>query len=248
MIKDKLVFSLKNPVIAGHQVQGQAILPGLAYIDILLQCFRKHGYPFDELTVQNITIHHPLIVDPQGNVTLTIEAVETEAGHWQVALKGDLLYITAQVNRTGKQLLTGTIAIAPIKSQSKKQYPIGAIYDQYQARGLDHSGLMKAAGTVYETSEGMLFDGWVGSAAEAIAGYFLFHPALIDASAVATRGLFDQLVGKEETLFLPLFYGAFQGTACIQQRCYAWVPVNTISRKGELITLTIHYYDQAGQK
>lgn len=47
-ITKQLTLSLKNPFIYHHVVYGQNVLPGLAYIDIIYQIFREHGFSCSE--------------------------------------------------------------------------------------------------------------------------------------------------------------------------------------------------------
>ena len=44
MITQELTLSAKNPVIGNHRAYGQALLLGLAYIDLIYQVLRKHGH------------------------------------------------------------------------------------------------------------------------------------------------------------------------------------------------------------
>ncbi len=42
--RGEVVLSTDTPVIAGHRVQGRALLPALAYPDLIAKVFRDHGY------------------------------------------------------------------------------------------------------------------------------------------------------------------------------------------------------------
>lgn len=41
MISEKINISLDHPIMKGHKVFGEAVLPGLAYIDLIYQVFRN---------------------------------------------------------------------------------------------------------------------------------------------------------------------------------------------------------------
>ncbi|MDJ1631573.1 hypothetical protein QNN00_18900 [Bacillus velezensis] len=45
----QITLSLKNPFILHHDVYGQKVLPGLAYIDMFYQIFKERGYSYDGL-------------------------------------------------------------------------------------------------------------------------------------------------------------------------------------------------------
>ncbi|MCI4059882.1 hypothetical protein MMK25_29115, partial [Bacillus cereus] len=63
MITEQLTISINNPIMSNHKVYGQALLPGLAYIDLIYQVFQEHGYAYQELELKNLTIFYPLIAD-----------------------------------------------------------------------------------------------------------------------------------------------------------------------------------------
>src|ERR1700733_1214337 len=91
MITEQLSISLKNPVVYNHKVYGQDVLPGLAYIDLIYQVFREHGFAHHELELRNVSIYNPLIVDQAHEIVLTIQCVESIAGQWRVRVDGQAL-------------------------------------------------------------------------------------------------------------------------------------------------------------
>lgn len=52
MITEQLIISINNPIMSNHKVYGQALLPGLAYIDLIYQVFQEHGYAYQELELK----------------------------------------------------------------------------------------------------------------------------------------------------------------------------------------------------
>ncbi len=259
MKKHQLTFSLRNPVIASHKVYNQAILPGLAYIDILFQFFRKQGYPYQALEVKNLTIHNPLLVGEESKIVVSLACTEAGEGQWKVRIEGSelknpavlpnsLLYVTADVLQNEAFFSPETLDIGSAKQSAKTANLIADIYDTYRTEGLVHEGFMQATGTIYALEEGVLFEASLGKEAMLTADHFMFHPALMDASAVASRQLFTALVAEGENLFLPLYYESFRATTLINQRCYAYIPVSSISRKNEITSLSIHFFDEAGKK
>lgn len=259
MIKDQLIFSLKNPVIANHMVQNRFILPGLAYIDIVLQFFRKYGHSFDVLQVKNLTIHNPLIVEADDKLVVSFSCTEILSGKWKVRIEADerktstsssdsLLYATAEVIQQGEFNTQEALDIDFLKKSAKNTYSINEVYDVYRTWDLIHNGFMRGEGNVYEVENGLLYEGVLGKEAAEIANHFMVHPVLIDASAIATRRLFKSVIDHDESLFLPLYYESFRTAALINQRCYAFVPNSSISRNRDLISLSIHFFGMDGKK
>jgi polyketide synthase PksM len=248
MIKDQLIFSANNPITANHRVYGQCLLPGLAYIDLLFQFFRKHGYQSDELEIRNLTIHNPLIVDEGSKVIVSVVAKETKPGRWKVELEGKKLYATVEMVQVEKYTSPDSIDVVLLKEGAEETYPVADIYKKYQARDMVHLAFIKAEGNVYKLKEGLLFDGSLGREAAMTADQFMFHPTLMDGSAVAMMRLFDSLVKENEHLFLPLFYGSFRAGTLINKHCYAFVPASSISRKNDIISFSIYFFDETGKK
>jgi bacillaene polyketide synthase PksM/BaeM len=248
MIKDQLIFSAKNPVISNHRVYGQALLPGLAYIDLVFQFFRKHGHRFDELRIKDLTIHNPLIVKEDEKVIVSILVKETGPGRWKVEIEGKKMYATAEVLRTEGYASTETMDLGLLRQHAQESYPVADVYARYEAREMSHRGFIRAEGTIYKTGDGLVFDGYPGKEAAPTADQFMFHPTLMDGSAVAMMRLFDTFVGEEENLFLPLYYESFQACALINKDCHAFLPVSSIRRKTDIITFSLDFFDETGKK
>ena len=60
-MQDQFLISINHPILKNHKVYGQALLPGLAYIDMLYQFFRENGHDYTELELRNLSIYNPLI-------------------------------------------------------------------------------------------------------------------------------------------------------------------------------------------
>lgn len=75
-ITKQLTLSLKNPFIYHHVVYGQNVLPGLAYIDIIYQIFREHGFSCSELQLRNLSIYQPLTAEQDAVIVLNIQCEE----------------------------------------------------------------------------------------------------------------------------------------------------------------------------
>lgn len=88
MITEQLRISLNNPIMCNHKVYGQALLPGLAYIDLIYQVFQEHGYAYQELELKNLTIFYPLIAEASYDIALTIQVSESKKGTWSILIEG----------------------------------------------------------------------------------------------------------------------------------------------------------------
>jgi hypothetical protein len=247
-MKTQLVFSTNNPIVANHRVGGRMILPGMAYIDLIIQFFRKKGVDSDALEIRKLTILNPLIVEENAKVVAAISDTELAPGHWKINLEGRKAYVHAEVLRSDVYPMNGAMDIGSFKRNARESFPISEVYKRYTSRGLLHTGFMKAEGLVYQSEQGILFEGSPGPEAMPTADQFLFHPALIDGSAIAIMPLFNELVNEDEQLFLPVFVGSFRSLGRINKRCLSYMPFSSVKRKNEITSYDIYFLDEYGHK
>lgn len=221
-----------DAVVDGHRVHGRRLLPGLAWIDLLYGCFEEFApdVPYTELTLQELTIYRPLSVDAGRAVDIQVEARADGAASWRITVTAvashgsepaPLPYITAEMRRTGRAAVDATKIPAEVlevlRADDGRSRDLEEVYRAFRADGLVHSNLMKTVGAAYVTPE----DVWLRVALDERAAddgpHRLFHPALIDGSAVAASGMAlrevradDDSESGDRRLFLPIHYGPFR--------------------------------------
>jgi len=179
---------------------------------------------------------------------ISVLAKENGPGNWKVEIEGNKLYATAEMIQTEAYSSSETLDIDLMKQRAEEIYPIADIYASYAARDMIHQGFIKAEGNIYALDDGLLFDASLGRDAVPTAGQFMFHPTLLDGSAVAMMRLFEPFVKEGEKLFLPIYYESFRGAALINKNCYAFLPVSSITRKNDIIVFTMYFFDATGKK
>jgi polyketide synthase PksN len=267
MINEQLVLSLKNPILANHSAYGQELLPGLAYPDLIFQVFRKHHYSYSQLELRNLVIHHPLIVGQDYNILLSIRCIESKVGQWQVRVEGreqsaDIPAPSAPVTLTGDKkyyaaaemhcldpvVFAETLEFSAVKASTKKIVDLNQVYEGCRRRELVHTGFIKAEGKIYDGDTALFMDISLGEAALPSADAFMFHPALMDGSAIGAGVKLSSLVKEEQRLFLPLFCQSFCAAELLQKQCITRVQTSSLRRKGELLYLTMEFFNQSGKK
>ncbi|MFF0836623.1 MULTISPECIES: SDR family NAD(P)-dependent oxidoreductase [unclassified Streptomyces] len=232
-----------HPVLDHHRVYGRRLLPGLAWIDLLYRCFAESGAACEGLELRNLSIYRPLAVD-DSVLDIRIEARRDTADSWRIeASDADGRYVTAEMHR-----------VAPTSYDEHARVPEDAgaksldeVYRSYRELELAHSGPMKAHGSVVDTPEAL----WVRVRADDEGENpedHLFHPALIDGSAVAAS---DALAGPsrgESRLFLPLCYKSFRASAPLRDACVTRVRRDSVDLHAEILTFTLEFFDTDGRK
>ncbi|MCY7765554.1 polyketide synthase dehydratase domain-containing protein, partial [Bacillus inaquosorum] len=197
-ITKQLTLSLKNPFIYHHVVYGQNVLPGLAYIDMIYQIFREHGYSCSELQLRNLSIYQPLTVGQDAMIVLNIQCTEKKEGKWQITAKGfeksggkeaseEKLYMKADMHAHSPVVFEETLEIGQMKASARNVVQLDDVYEQCRRQELVHSEYMKVKGCIYEEEDGVLLDLSLGSEAMRHAEGFMFHPTLIDGSGVGAH-------------------------------------------------------------
>ncbi|WP_190093446.1 SDR family NAD(P)-dependent oxidoreductase [Streptomyces melanogenes] len=234
-----------DPVMDHHRVYGRRLLPGLAWIDLLYRCFAESGFAHDTLELRDLSIHRPLGVDADSSLDLRVEAVEHAPDGWRIEVTGADAerYVTAEMHR-----LTSPVSFSEHLSADAEPGArvtgLDEVYGAYRAREVAHSGPMKADGTVSVGAE----DIWVRLGVAGGAGGELFHPTLIDGSAVGASGALAYAESGDAKLFLPLHYGSFRASAAFGDACRTRVRRSSVRRSEELLGFTMEFFDAEGRK
>lgn len=234
-----------DPVMNHHRVYGRRVLPGLAWIDLLYRCFAESGFAYDMLELRDLSIYRPLSVDADNALDIRVEAVEHSANGWRIEVTGGDAerYITAEMHR-----LTSAVSFAdrvPADAEPGARVTgLDEVYGAYRAREVAHSGPMKADGTVSVGAE----DIWVRLGVAGGGGKELFHPTLIDGSAVGASGALAYAEGGDPKLFLPLHYGSFRASAAFGDACRTRVRRSSVRQSEELLGFTMEFFDASGRK
>jgi acyl transferase domain-containing protein/acyl carrier protein len=260
-----LMISNSNPFVKNHFVQGQAILPGLAYIDMLFQIIKKYGFDVHKTVLKNLSIYNPLVAGDDWSVELTISLKEIQAD-WEILIEGiekraagtdsqnHQKYISAQLHHDEAGSFNQTIDIVKIKKENQMIIdPETGVYAPARQKGLVHQGIMKPEGTIYLTDKDCIANLKVPvNQADDARGY-LFHPALIDGGAMAAsvatgRILSKQMPEEKNGLFLPIFFESFSASELLNSECYARVPGSTIEFIKEIIHFDIEFFNSEGKQ
>ncbi|MES4905600.1 MULTISPECIES: beta-ketoacyl synthase N-terminal-like domain-containing protein [unclassified Streptomyces] len=244
----------RNPLVAGHVVRGQALLPGLAYVDLVLQVIARHGHPFTELELRNLSIYAPLVVGRDQAVPLSVTAEEATPGVWRVEVTGrpagaaaPVGYASADVHRVAPAPFDRVLDPAAERAAAEEVTDLEEVYRRCRERELTHSGAMKTRGRVHRSPAGVLVEVELGPEALPDAAEFLAHPALLDAGAVAAGFAHASETGGAG-LYLPLCYESFRAAGPLTGRCLARIPADSVRRENDLLTLTVEYYDTHGRQ
>jgi len=258
-MRTKILIDVDHPVLRDHQVYGRRLFPGLAYIDLIYQIFREHGYSYSGLELGNLVIFHPLLVRSDGSVMLEIEWRESRRDTWHVCVEGDVYrdgkpteerqrYVTAEVRQISLPAFTEVIDPTWIRGSAERIVAAEDLYANCRERGLTHGPFMKAAGDLYVCKDAVYLDISLSAEAAVDASPALFHPTLIDGNAVLGGELLGMPQALDRGLYVPFCFESFRSSSGIRTRCFSRISLASFQRDKELTKLSIDFFDDAGRK
>jgi acyl carrier protein len=252
-ITKRLVLSADHPVLRGHRVQGHHLLPGLAYIDLLLQAFRNEGHDPGEIVLERISLLRALVVPDGRPLTVRLTCTPGEPETWQVLVADDQpdgagkAYLKGMARRIERSVPQERLDLDALRRSWRRVADPEQIYATCRRHGLVHDAFMQVCGAVYADDTGIWVECSVSPQAEAIATQILCHPALLDGAALSAGGVLA-LSGELATpeLHLPVYYGGFHASSALRRSCVARLNRSTVTIRGELRHCTIDFFDAAG--
>ncbi|EJQ37438.1 hypothetical protein IEE_05224 [Bacillus cereus BAG5X1-1] len=256
---DQFLLDINNPILKNHKAYGQELLPGLAYIDMLYQLFRENGYHYTQLELRNLSIYHPLIIESDTSIIISIQCSEIKDGQWHIIVEGQeqrggilsvdkKRYVTAEMHQVTPRRFEEVLNLRKIKELTKNVVSLEEVYEQCRRHELIHTGFMKAEGLIYTEDTEILIDISLGEKALPTAKEFMFHPALIDGSGVGFGGAPFPILQESQRLFLPMFYESFYASDLLQKCCITRIKASSVKSKNELIYITMEFFNEFGKK
>ncbi|MCP2251336.1 amino acid adenylation domain-containing protein [Prauserella aidingensis] len=236
--REETAVSMATGYVAGHRVDGRALMPALGYVELVQSVFGARGHGPGSLRLTDLTVVRPLVVTDVAPVRLTVDA---ETGHgtgWTVTVADpDGPYATVHVDHDDGGP-SATLDIARARETAVRRTSLSDVYDADAASGQSYTGAARASGEIWD-GPGVLV---VELTAPAGAEDHAFDPALLLAGAVAPGGL----LSDGPASFLPFHVAEFRAHGSLPTRCYARIDTSAIRRADGLITLDIGFHDEQG--
>lgn len=256
----ELILRGRHALVSGHRVNGQCVLPGLAYPDLLFRLARREkALDPKDYALERLAILHPLVVAEEGAVRLRVSFSAGKADAWHVQVEGTAvgaagpscgarLYATAEL--VPQPVTTPQrLDIASLLAGSDTSIDLEAVYEKARHNGLSHDGLIRAAGRVHRLSNGGLIEISVEPSAAKDGHEALCHPTLLDAAAMASAVLGDAgRSQRPESLFVPLACDRFRLSGPLGQRCYARIDLDSFRSIQDIRKLDIEFFAPNGDR
>ncbi|MYS84068.1 type I polyketide synthase [Embleya scabrispora] len=171
-----------QPWLADHAVLGRVVVPGAAFVEMVLRAGREVGCDLlDELTV-----HTPLVLGERGGTLIQVVVEEAdESGHRAVSVharpeEGDWV-------RHADGSLAGWAPPAGFEAgvwppEGAQEVAIGDVYADLAARGYDYGPAFRGLSALWRRGDEVFAEVALPPEAAAEADRYGLHPALLDAA------------------------------------------------------------------
>lgn len=254
-MQHQLLITHDHTVVKNHVVNGQPVLPGLAYLDLIYQYLEGLGHAFPDLELRDISIYRPLRVLAQQGVELTF-AADTEAdGSIGIRIEGGDadpgVYVAARAWPVSNARYDDTLDSQAME-RCRLQITSEQVYEFQQSLGLFHGDFMRVRGTIHADADDVYVEAEIGDEARAVSADVLFHPALLDgcvvcagAGAVSVRPIAG---GIDSQLRLPVYIERFHARAPLRDRCTARLRTESMHTKGGAFYSTVEFFNERREK
>ncbi|MGW1587911.1 HAD-IIIC family phosphatase [Streptomyces sp. NPDC002386] len=255
MFSETFTVTADNPLLRGHVVYGRSLLPGVGFVDLILQVLARQGHPMRDLELRNLTILAPLVVGSGSRALTTVEGHPAPDGGWRVEFRSrrpedtaDIVHAVATVRRRAPVTYAERLPL-PVEGATRRT-TLDEIYTWCREYDLVHSGLMKIGGVVHHRPGDWIAEVELAPEHRGSDSTFLFHPALFEAGLLGGGVAIGMLYGDDNGpgLYLPLMFERFRATGSLGSRCYVRVRADSVRRDEELIRLGVEFYDATGAK
>ncbi|MFF2327305.1 MULTISPECIES: SDR family NAD(P)-dependent oxidoreductase [unclassified Streptomyces] len=180
--------------LADHTVNGAAVVPGAALVDMAIRAADEVGAG----AVEELVMHAPLVLPDQGSaqVQVTVAAPDGQGRHTVGihARSGSGRWTTHAVGVLAGQASAPDLAFGSWPPPDAEPLDVDGLYARLSAGGMEYGPTFTGLRAAWRTDTGVFAEIELPADAEGEAARFGLHPALLDGTlhAIAAGGLLDE--------------------------------------------------------
>ncbi|MFI0976754.1 SDR family NAD(P)-dependent oxidoreductase [Streptomyces sp. NPDC021093] len=189
---DTLVFSgslslRTHTWLADHLVHGTALLPGTAFVDLLLHVGDQVGSP----TVEELTLESPLSLREQDQVEIQVSLGREEAGRREVRVYGSTEHGVWSRHASGvltRAVDAGAEELTQWPPASADAVDLSGFYERLADDGFEYGPAFRGLRAAWRRGDDLFAEVGLPEERHDEAGSFGLHPALFDAALHIASG------------------------------------------------------------
>ncbi|WP_187294693.1 SDR family NAD(P)-dependent oxidoreductase [Chitinophaga pinensis] len=229
-------FTGKEVFLADHVINGQKILPGVAYMEMVHTAIERSVETADRtISIHNVIWARPLVVDAEGSdVYVTLDA------------KSDTSIDFSIHSFTSEKIVhsKGTVQINPLSEDPRIDVAslqegfneinrnAKAYYDIYRELGIVYGAFYKGINHIYKADQSLLTS-LVSQQPKGISDYMM-HPGMMDAALHAAIG-FSVGADAGSALSLPFALETLRAYRPCEEEMWSWIRFSESSGDSERV-------------
>ncbi|MEW6735690.1 MAG: SDR family NAD(P)-dependent oxidoreductase, partial [Acidobacteriota bacterium] len=249
------IFSGQEFFLADHQVQGEKILPAVAYLEMARAAVQEAAGCLEEyqcagtssiVKLKNVVWIRPIVVNGEGEqVHIRLEAQENGQIHYQIYTHNNTT--EPIIHSQGMAVFDScenvpTVDLLGLQSQiNERRLSAEQCYQTFKTMGIEYGYGHQGLEVVYVGKQQVLAKITLPATVMDTAGQYVLHPALLDSALQASIGLAMEANEGVESLNLSLPFALDELT--IFERCNSsmWVWIQPI--EGSVAEDRVEKYD-----
>ncbi len=245
-------FNGEENFIKDHEINGNKIMPGAAYIEMV----RAGGEIAAELpvkSIKNIIWGTPVVITDNKEVNLGLRIEDGQVAFEIYTKKGRERLTHAQgvldfeENTSEDNLFNRKLDLAVIQKRCDRVLPGDVCYASFRTRSLNYGQSFQVIQELYSNSEEAL--AYLKLPAPLTAGFYAYgiHPSILDGALQTAIGLADYLEVDSKAAFVPFFIQEVQLFHPLEPECYAHVIKVNESITNNSFTFHLSITDKKGE-
>jgi polyketide synthase PksN len=253
MISTRQIYSARlladDPIIRDHLVHGVPILPGVAFLDLVLRMAQTGGLDPARLAMRRILFVRPVAL--QHGQMCDLRVVFEPAGRFcVVTVNGQLGELGPPIEHMRAELHDAEPLAprphSPLKLNGGTR-SVSEVYALARRAGIEHRDFMLPQGSISVSGLEVTARLELGKSARAHLDNFLLHPAMLDAATVL--GAAPSLAaGGGDTAYIPVYLHEFQTAGPLPPECWISLRARPSRENADLHTVDIELHDERGSR
>lgn len=178
-------LTAEHPILTDHRVHGERILPGVTFIDMIMQVLVSEKIALESIQLERMLFRTPICLAEGQSCDLRVRYVANEARIYvETRLHNDWIeHCRAQLSLTSFPELPA-YDVQALKAQAKTQNNLNIVYEKAKRLSINHGPYMQGEGVAYVGDDYVLAEIQLSEKAKASAADHIVHPALMDSATV----------------------------------------------------------------